>query len=446
MTFRQGSVWVVRPPPSKAREAALDIVEQVFAGRSLSSALPEVFRHMPDTRERALCQEISYGVFRWWPRLGACLDGLLERPLRERDADIRAAIFIGLYQLGYTRVPAHAAVKETVALSQYCGKPWAKGLINAVLRRFQREGDALLSRADRDEAAAVAHPRWLTRALRDAWPDQWRRIADENNRRPPLSLRVNSRKLSREGYLQTLAEAGFSATAHPHTPEGIILEKPVPVDELPGFAEGLVSVQDGAGQLAAHLLAAKAGERVLDACAAPGGKTTHLLEQQPELDEVVALDIDEERLQLVQENCSRLGLAANLVRADARKTDTWWDGRPFDRVLLDAPCTATGVIRRQPDIKFHRRAKDVPALAAKQEELLDALWGVLAPGGTLLYATCSVLPQENQQQMRSFLSRRPDASERQLKATWGLEVEFGRQILPGTDSMDGFYYALLEKH
>ena len=437
---------MARPPPGKAREAALDIIEQVFAGRSLSATAPDILRNLADSRERALCQEISYGVFRLWPRLGACLDTLVERPLRERDADIRAAIFIGLYQLSYTRVPAHAAVKETVALSSYCGKPWAKGLINAVLRRFQREGDVLLSRVDRDEAAALAHPQWLTRALRDAWPDQWRRIADENNRRPPLSLRVNARKVSREDYLQTLADAGFSASALPQAPEAIILEKPVPVDELPGFAKGLVSVQDGAGQLATHLLAAKAGERVLDACAAPGGKTTHLLEQQPELDELVALDIDGERLQRVQENCTRLGLAANLVQADAGKTDAWWDGEPFDRILLDAPCTATGVIRRQPDIKFHRRAVDVPALASKQKGLLDALWGVLAPGGTLLYATCSVLPQENQQQMRSFLHRRPDANERHLKVTWGLEVEFGRQILPGTDGMDGFYYALLEKH
>ncbi|MCC6208325.1 MAG: 16S rRNA (cytosine(967)-C(5))-methyltransferase RsmB [Gammaproteobacteria bacterium] len=429
-----------------ARSAAITALVGVFAdGRSLSACLPLVLKQVEDPRERALAQDLCYGVLRWWPRLEAVAAVLMRKPLKGRDTDLHCVILAALYQLIYTRIPSHAAVDEAVNLASGLGKPWARGLVNAVLRRFQREQEAVLEQVDRDQAAAHAHPRWLLDRIRAAWPDDWRRIAQGNNERPPMCLRVNRRRGGRDEYLRELAAAGMVAAGHPHGAEALVLEQPTDVERLPGFSSGRVSVQDAAAQLAAGLLAARPGERILDACAAPGGKTAHILELQPELEILIALDRDAARLQRVRDNLDRLDLAATLVCADAGAPAEWWDGRSFDRILLDAPCSGSGVIRRHPDIKRLRREADITVLATQQERLLEAAWGMLKAGGVLLYSTCSIIPEENDGQIARFLARHSDAVARRLDAPWGIGLYAGRQILPGEDGMDGFYYACLDK-
>jgi len=429
-----------------ARSAAVAVLVEVFAaGRSLSASLPSVLRQVTEARERALAQDLCYGVLRWWPRLEAIASALMRKPLKDRDTDILCIILTALYQLLHTRVPAHAAVDEAVNLSVRLGKPWARALVNAVLRRFQRERVQVLAAVDRDEASALAYPRWLLDLLKTSWPADWERIAHAGNERPPMCLRVNLRRGGRDDYLRELAEAGIAAAVHPHGAAALVLEQPLEVERLPGFADGRVSVQDAAAQLAAELFAARPGECVLDACAAPGGKTAHILELQPGVAELLAVDRDAARLLRVQENLDRLGLAAELVCADAAAPGTWWDGRPFDRILLDAPCSGSGVLRRHPDIKRLRRETDIAPLAAQQERLLDAAWCLLRPGGMLLYSTCSIISGENDAQITRFLSRHPDASERRIEARWGRALSAGRQILPGEDGMDGFYYACLDR-
>jgi 16S rRNA (cytosine967-C5)-methyltransferase len=428
-----------------ARNAAVKVLVEVLgAGRSLSASLPAALQ-ATEPRERALAQDLCYGVLRWWPRLEAVAGALLARPLKARDRDIHCVVLIGLYQLMYTRVPAHAAVDATVKLAAVLGKAWARGVVNAVLRRFQREHAETLARVDGDEAAALAHPRWLIDAMKAAWPADWRRIAQAANERPPMYLRVNRRRGGREEYRDELAAAGIAATVPPHGAEALLLEQPLDVNQLPGFAEGRVSVQDAAAQLAAELLAARPGERVLDACAAPGGKTAHILERQPAVGTLVAVDQDAGRLQRVRDNLDRLGLTAALVCADAAAPETWWDGQPFDRILLDAPCSGTGVIRRHPDIKRLRRPADIAALVVQQERLLEAAWRMLRPGGMLLYSTCSIMPEENDGQIGRFLARHPEAGQCPLRAEWGRALSVGRQILPGEEGMDGFYYACLDR-
>ena len=411
----------------------------------LSGALDAACKFMGDERERGLARELAFGVTRWLPRLSAVLSRLLDRPLNRRDLDVEAVLLLGLYQLGYTRIPPHAAVAESVSMAAALGKPWAGGLINAVLRRFQREREALLAHINTDETARYSHPGWLISEIRNAWPEEWRDILTNNNAHAPMTLRVNARRHGRENFLSTLHSAGIAADAAAFTDFGLVLRTPVDVTALPGFADGSVSVQDAAGQLAAPLLELKPGLRVLDACAAPGGKTAHILETEPGLDELVALDVSEDRLARVRRTLSRLALECTVIHGDAAKPDTWWDEMPFDRILLDAPCTATGVIRRHPDIKLHRRPEDLPRLEKIQSSLLDALWPLLARGGMLLYATCSILPRENRDRISRFLKSRADAELRPIKAPWGRAEEAGRQILTGELGMDGFYYALLVK-
>jgi len=426
------------------RAGAAQVLAQVYgAGRSLATALPPVLARLPAAR-RPLVQELCYGTLRWGPRLEWLLERLLERPLKPRDGDLRALLLLGLYQLHSLDLPPHAAVAETVSAASALGKSWARGLVNGVLRRFQRERAELLAVLEREPAAALAHPPWLLVALQEAWANRWRAVAEANNQRPPMTLRVNRRQGTQAAYAGRLAAAGITARPAPHVGDGLILDQPLPVERLPGFTDGAVSVQDSAAQLAADLLAPASGQRILDACAAPGGKTAHLLERAPEA-EVTALDRDPERLQRVAENLERLGLNARLLAADAGTPEVWWDGRPFDRILLDAPCSATGVIRRHPDIKILRRATDLPALAAEQRRLLAALWPLLASGGILVYATCSVLPLENHEVVTNFLANQPDAREEPIRADWGRPPGAGRQILPGEDGMDGFYYACLTR-
>ena len=427
------------------RLAAARALTAVLSGKaSLGSSLPPQLDKV-EHHDRALAQDLAFGAARWQPRLQLLADKLLEKPFKTADKDVEALLLIGLYQLLHSRIPEHAAIGETVGCAGALKKPWAKGLLNAVLRRAQREHEALYAELDRDPVLHSAHPRWLQKALKAHWPQHWQAICAANNAHPPLILRVNRRHGSRDAYLNELREAGIEAEPCTFSRDGVRLLQPCDVTTLPGFKEGRVSVQDEAAQLAADLLELAPGQRVLDACAAPGGKTCHLLEVEPGLGEVVAVDLEAKRLARVRENLERLHLEATLIAADGRDTGAWWDGQPFERILLDAPCSATGVIRRHPDIKLTRKPEDIPALAQLQGELLDALWPTLAPGGILLYATCSVLPTENSETIAAFLARTPDAQEVAIAGEFGLQPAHGRQLLPQLDGHDGFYYAKLIK-
>lgn len=427
------------------RLAAARALAAVLSGKaSLNSSLPAQLDKV-DERDRGLTQDLAFGTARWQPRLDLLAAQLLQKPFKAADADVQALLLVGLYQLFYSRIPAHAAIGETVGCADKLKKPWAKGLLNAVLRRAQREGEALLADMERDPVVRTAHPRWLQKALKAFWPVQWEAICAANNAHPPMILRINRRHHSRDAYLALLAEAGIGASACQYSRDGIVLAEACDVRGLPGFADGWVSVQDEAAQLSADLLELAPGQRVLDACCAPGGKTCHLLEAEPGLAHMVAIDLEAKRLTRVRENLDRLKLDAELIACDARDTASWWDGKPFQRILLDAPCSATGVIRRHPDIKLTRQADDIPALAALQGELLDALWPTLEVGGMLLYATCSSLPTENTEVIDAFLARTPGARELDLATEAGLRQPHGRQLLAQEGGHDGFYYAKLIK-
>lgn len=428
-----------------ARTAAVHMLGRVFDGRSLSETLDEALPSVPPGPEQSLARELVYGVLRWYSRLAAVRDLLLTKPLKARDRDIGLLVTIGLYQCIELRTPPHAAVAATAEVARKLNKAWAVGLINAVLRRFLRERDALLAAVDSTPATRWAHPPWLVARYQAAWPHHWERLLEENNSRPPMTLRVNCRQTTPEAYLALLTEQGITARPLVAAPDALLLETPLPVERLPGFADGLVSVQDAAAQQAAALLDVPDGGRVLDACAAPGGKTCHLLERYPAMGELVALDIAPERLARIDDNLHRLGLAATVLAGDASRPEQWWDGRLFDRILLDAPCSGSGVIRRHPDIKWLRRADDLPALAATQRRLLEALWPLLRPGGKLVYATCSVLPEENEQLLADFTAGRPDARMQPLALALGEARAGGHYILTGEAGMDGFYYGCLAK-
>jgi len=416
---------------------ALVIVE----GKSLTDALEEILPKIPRDIDRAFVQALCFGMTRWYFRLDFILRQLTPKPIRYEE--VRLLALLGLYQLEYMRVKPHAAVSETV--SALGDKLWAKPLVNAVLRRFQRERAHLLALADRDESATFSHPDWLIGKIRKSWPRQWETILERANWQPPMTLRVNLRQGSRTDYLGSLAESGI--VAHPclFAASGISLEAPVSVESLPGFAKGAVSVQDEAAQLAAGLLKLEPGQRVLDVCAAPGGKTLHILESRSDLGEVVAVDIAAERLVKIKENLARASLDASVVCADAANTGTWWDGKPFDRILLDAPCSATGVIRRHPDIKLLRQPKDISKLVDLQRRILASVWTMLEKDGLIVYATCSILKEENETQIATFLQAHPDAREVPIESAWGSPRPHGCQILSGEDGMDGFYYARLTK-
>ena len=427
------------------RLAAAHALAAVLSGKaSLNSSLPKQLDKV-EARDRGLTQDLAFGTARWQPRLSALAERLLQKPFKAADADVEALMLVGLYQLLYSRVPAHAAIGETVGCADKLKKPWAKGLLNAVLRRAQREGVELLAELERDPVVRTAHPRWLQKSLKAFWPEQWEAICAANNAHPPMILRVNRRHNSRDAYLQLLSAAGVAATPCTFSGDGIVLDAACDVRDLPGFAEGWISVQDEAAQLAAELLDLAPGQRVLDACCAPGGKTCHLLEAQADLKAVVAVDLEAKRLVRVRENLDRLGLDAQLIAADGRDTAAWWDGQPFQRILLDAPCSATGVIRRHPDIKLTRQPDDIAALATLQGELLDALWPTLQVGGILLYATCSTLPTENTEVIAAFLARTSGARELDLATQAGIKQPHGRQLLAQEGGHDGFYYAKLIK-
>jgi 16S rRNA (cytosine967-C5)-methyltransferase len=431
---------------SQPRKIAALLVQRVLdQGESLGSLLGAQLARLDDPRQRALAQELVFGTLRWSYRLEALLARLLRKPLKKKDRDLHALLLVGLYQLLILEMPAHAAVSETVEVARQLGKDWAAGMVNGVLRNAQRQSAALLKAVQDTASARWSHPDWWIERLQQDWPENWQQILKAGNQRPPMVLRVNRLKTERDDYLQQLQVSGIEALPLPFTESAIQLEQPVGVDSLPGFREGRVSVQDGAAQLCASLLDLQAGQRVLDACAAPGGKTGHILELAPQLESLLAIDVDETRLQKVRENLQRLHLDAGLLAADAGDPQAWWDGKLFDRILLDAPCSASGVVRRHPDIKLLRRPADVRSLSQQQQRLLEALWPLLASGGMLLYASCSVFREENSDNLQVFLDRHADASELPLQVEWGKVLPVGRQLLPGEHDMDGFYFACLSK-
>lgn len=419
--------------------AAQTIYQVVDQGQSLSTVLPKAQQKIP-AKDQGLLQEICYGVLRYLPRLEAITQALMEKPLTGKQRVFHHLILVGLYQLNAMRIPPHAAVAETVNATQALKKPQLRGLINAILRNYQRNQAALDEKSIQNDAGKYCHPRWLCALLQNAYPEQWQTIIEANHARAPMWIRVNQTHHNTQTYLNLLKDAGIEGRLLPEADHAIQLLKPCAVDKLPGFADGWVSVQDAAAQLAINYLMPESDELILDCCAAPGGKTCHILEQQPNA-RVVAMDIDNERLIRVQQNLSRLQLNARVICGDARTPSAWWQGEQFDRILLDAPCSATGVIRRHPDIKWLRRKEDIDQLVQLQAEILDAMWQQLKAGGTLVYATCSITPQENSQQIQAFLARTENAT-----LHTGTLDNPGRQILPGEKNMDGFYYAVLKKH
>jgi len=438
---------------ANVRAVAAEVVDAVVSGgQSLDAAIA---RNEPRIAadDRSLLRMLCYGSLRHYWRLREWLDQLISKPLRKRDRVVDALLVIGLYQIAEMRIPDHAVVSETVGAARHLRRPKLAGLVNACLRRFVRENLAAAEPAD--EPSEWNHPPWLIKQRRKDWPDNWQAILTANNERAPMWLRANVSRNSAKQYLRRLQEAGMEAELLAGIPDAVQLTEPQAVENLPGFAAGDASVQDAAAQIAARWLLAdlkpnEATYRVLDACAAPGGKSGHLLEAGGDNLSLLAIDSDESRLRGISENLQRIGRNATIIAADASKPEEWWDGIPFDGILLDAPCSASGVIRRHPDIKLLRRASDLVSLAACQQSMLDALWLTLAPGGTMLYATCSVLAAENDEVTGKFLTRHSDAVENDVLPNNNIRdlmhrKACGYQILPGSAGLDGFYYAALQK-
>ena len=419
---------------------AAQVVGRVLSGRSLDAELRAVWAQEGalTPHHRATVQDASYGTLRFLGQVDAILENLLEKPLK--DERLRHLLRVALYQLIHTRAAPHAVVDHAVRACIALGEPAAKGLVNAVLRNFLRQRETLLAKSQESEVGRYSHPQWWIDKLRAQYPDHHPQMLASANRHPPLTLRVNRRRTSVEAYLERIAAAGIAA--QPLGDSAVSLDRPLPVERIPGFHEGDVSVQDAAAQRAALLLGAAPGSRVLDACAAPGGKTAHILELADV--DLVAVDTDSARLDRVRSNLARLHLNAHLVHGDAATPAGWWDGRLYDCILADVPCSASGVVRRHPDIKWLRRPGDIASFAQRQREILRALWQLLASGGKLLYATCSVFREENQDQVADFLERHQDARRLILPGLETKDQMPAGQILPD-EKHDGFFYALLQK-
>lgn len=422
------------------RALAAKVIFQVLEkGISLSVALPDQQRHLESGKDKALLAELCYGVMRYLPQIDKQVSDCMSKPLKGKQRIVHQLLLVGCYQLYFTRIPSHAAISETAEACRQLKFEGMVKVVNGVLRTIQRQEKPLSTDND-----TLTHntPAWIIKRLKDAYPENWQHIIEQSHQRPPMWLRNNQQSQMRDTYLNTLAEIEIEATPGSSN-DAILLASPRDVMQLPGFEMGSVSVQDGAAQWAATLLAPQGNELVLDACAAPGGKTCHLLELAPNI-QLVAVDNDAKRLERVQQNLDRLSLKAELIHGDAADIDSWWQGDKFDRILLDAPCSATGVIRRHPDIKWLRKNNDIEELAALQLQIVDHCWKWLKSGGTLLYATCSILPQENKDQVSAFLQRTPNATlvpiEQQANPN-----DIGWQIVPGQENMDGFYYARLVK-
>lgn len=419
------------------------LYQVVDRGRSLSDALPQAQSQMPNAKDKALAAQICYGVLRHLPSLDFCASKLVQKPLKGKKRPFQFLLYVGFYQLAHMRIPAHAALSETVEGAVAMRAGGLKGMINGVLRSFQRQSDELLAAADKVDSCRYGHPNWFIKKAKEHYPQQWQTILTANQNQAPMWLRVNQQQHNLAQYHQQLLDSDIECETTTALQNAICLNKPVDVAVLPGFDQGSCSVQDGAAQFAAQLMSVKDGERVLDACAAPGGKTCHMLESAPNCS-MTAIDCDENRLKSVEQNLTRLQFDAKLIASDAADVDKWHDSELFDRILLDAPCSATGVIRRHPDIKWLRRAQDIEQLAQLQWQILQAMWRILKPGGTLLYATCSVMPEENKQQMIRFLDETPDAKLNSINE-FDTAEDPGWQLLPGENNMDGFYYCRLVK-
>jgi 16S rRNA (cytosine967-C5)-methyltransferase len=423
--------------------AAQALAEVALRGASQRDAMERHASRLADPRDRALFTALLSDGARWWLRFDAALDRLLDKPLRQKEPAVHALLVLGLVQLEILELPDYAAVAATVQAARALQRPRLAGLVNAILRRWQRERAELLAALDAKPQTRHAHPAWLAKAIARDWPDQADAVMAADNIEPPLMLRANRRRTTREALLERLREAGYTADAHAWLADAIVLPHSTDVTRMPGFAEGHFAVQDGAAQIAADLAEARDGQRVLDACAAPGGKACHLLERADVA--LTAVEFDAGRTRRIQQNFDRLSLAAQLIVGDAGEPAGWWDGQAFDRILIDAPCSATGVLRRRPDVRLHRRDSDIPVLAAQQRRILDALWPLLAPGGRLVYVTCSLLKAENDAVVQGFLDARPDARAVPFTLPVGQSAGAGWQILPGDGDLDGMYYAVLER-
>ena len=420
-----------------ARVAAARTLDEVLhRGRSLKTALGSALPQLDDVRDRALLEAIVLMALRQRVRYNAALDAWMARPLGQRDGNLRSMLLVGLAQLEMG-LPAHAALAATVDAARALGRAHQAGMVNALLRRATRE-------ALPPAAPEAAWPAWLAQQIRDDWPQQAATVFAESTVTPPMWLRVNRRWIQRDSYATLLRDAGIDSAVDPNLADALLLESAVPVQQLPGFDAGLVSVQDGAAQAVADALSPSNAARVLDACAAPGGKAAHLAERDASL-RITALDVDARRVRRMQDSFTRLRLEVDVRIGDATSPATWWDGTLFDAILIDAPCSASGIVRRQPDVLLHRQPGDITALCQTQSQLLDGLWPLLAPGGTLVYATCSILRAENSAQIEAFLARTADAALAPLDAHFGHDTGFGHQRLPGEDGMDGFFCARLRK-
>ena len=423
--------------------AAQALADIALRGVSLREAMEQRAPKLRDPRDRALLTALLSDGARWWLRFDAALDRLLDKPLRHKEPSIHALLVLGLVQLEILQLHDYAAVAASVEAARALNRPRLAGLVNAVLRRWQRERAGLLAELDKQPSTRYAMPAWLVQAITRDWPAQADAVLADSDREPPLMLRANRRRTVRANLLEQLDSAGYPAKAHPWLSDGIVLPHSSDVTRMPGFGQGEFAVQDGAAQIAADLLEIRDGQRVLDACAAPGGKACHLLERA-EL-ALTAVEFDGKRAARIRQNLERLGLQAQLCVGDAAEPATWWDGRPYERILIDAPCSATGVLRRRPDVRLHRRASDIAPLVAQQQRLLAALWPLLAPGGRLLYVTCSLLRAENEGVVQAFLAAHADAREVPLHLPVGQAAAVGWQILPGDGDLDGMYYAVLER-
>ncbi len=423
--------------------AALIVHQVIFRGQQLNRTLDRALNRW-DAENRPLIAEMVNGVVRWFWLLEFYLEQLLERPMRRKDYDLVCLLCVGIYQLEFMRIPQHASVSETVNATAKMGKSWARGLVNAILRKFLRNRGQL-DLADLNEVARFSHPQWLLDLLRKEWPNEWQTILNANNRKPRMTLRVNIQKTNAADYCLRLKSMGIAASFDCDSPVAIQLEERVRVDKLPGFAHGEVSVQSSASQLASLSMELAPGQRVLDACSAPGGKLLHMLEIEPQLDEIIAIEIDEVRKGEIVDNLQRARMAVKVLTADASRPADWWDGEPFDRILIDAPCSALGVVSKHPDIKHHRRLDDIEQVARQQTQLLNALLPLLKSNGKLLYTTCSILAQENDCQIENVLTSHADLVSEPLPPVLGQPTRFGRQRLQNEQGGDGFYYAKISR-
>lgn len=422
-------------------DAATVLFQILEEGQSARECLPLIQAQHKD-QDKAWLQEMVYGVLRHLPILQFWLRQLLDKPLKNRFKIVEHLIMLGFYQLAFSRVSQHAAVSETVAANQPLNTIAMKGLVNAILRNFIRE--ELATKPAPNDQIASGLPKWLYKKLGAAYTNDLPTLLENMQIKAPIWLRVNSQKTSHTEFGEALNKANIEFDTSENHTYGVILKKGHDVTSLPGFDLGWFAVQDGAAQLAAEYLSAQVGDSVLDCCAAPGGKTCHIIELQPQIKDITALELNAVRAQRISENFERLGHSGKIVTGDASQPDTWWDGNQYDRILLDAPCSATGIIRRHPDIKWLRKAKDIDVLVELQKQILDQVWLLLKPGGTLLYATCSILPEENQQQISQFIERTTNATLDERFCNDATDIP-GRQISPGDQQMDGFYYARLLK-